>query len=263
MATIRELLEAPEGWVGFYGYPPPEALRRAVERHGGRPLDLDVEYGARPVDVLPGTCCRVLDCIVRNAHALRARLRAIVCAAGPEKCDGGRFVAHLLRDAGFAEVVITAGGPPAPAPPGRRPILGVARGPLRQRVDRIMETIVRPLEPAEEAAWAARRAEPTHGFWGTPPQPIELLDLFPETTAIYGWTRCVELGAPADLELETAVDPEVPTVFFHQGFCAKAALARDLARRHRGLLVDVHDRLTGATIAKVEAFLKLSRRGPR
>jgi hypothetical protein len=124
-----------------------------------------------------------------------------------------------------------------------------------------MRAIVQPMDDTEMAAAGAARGEPTHGFWGTPPHPIELLDLFPETTHLFGWTRCVEQGRPADLELEMAVPSDLPIIFFSQGFCPKASLARHLAEKYRGMHVDVHDALNAATRAKIEAFIRLSGSG--
>jgi hypothetical protein len=96
------------------------------------------------------------------------------------------------------------------------------------------------------------------GFWGTPPHPIGLLDLFPDTTLVLGWTRCVEQGRPADMDIEAFVPDGLPVIFFSQGFCQKAALARSLAERHRGMLVDVHDSVSAAARAKIEAFIRLA-----
>ena len=35
-------------------------------------------------------------------------------------------------------------------------------------------------------------------------------------------------------------------------------LAKHLAHKHRGMHVDVHDTLSAATMAKIEAFIRLS-----
>ena len=94
-----------------------------------------------------------------------------------------------------------------------------------------------------------------------PPHDGRILDLFPGTTHVYGWVRCVEAGRPADLELECFVDEDVPTVFFTQSFCAKQDLAHHLAGRYRGLAVDCHREINDSILAKVEAFLRLSRCG--
>ena len=62
---------------------------------------------------------------------------------------------------------------------------------------------------------------------------MEILKLFPNTTQVYGWIRCVEAGTPADLDLEMYVDENVPTVFYSQAFCSKSSLAKYLADKYQ------------------------------
>lgn len=263
MRLCRESLEAVRAGrapvIGFWGAPPRAALEAAAARFPGAALyDLDVHRGAREARAVPDAYCHILRNCVDNALALGDKLLAVVAATGEEKCDGGRLAARLVAEIAGVEVIRTTN--PGIDPPAEAALCDTT-GPLEARAVRIMEAIVEPLQPAELAAARAARREPTHGFWGTPPHPIELLALFPETTAIYGWTRCVERGRPADLDIETEVPDGLPIVFFSQGFCAKAMLARRLAARHRGMHVDVHDALGAATMAKIEAFLRLSARG--
>jgi len=242
--------------IGFWGAPPRAALAAAAARFPGLPLfDLDVHRGAPAAKVVPDAYCHVLRNCVDNALALGERLVCVVAAVGAEKCDGACYAARLLAEISGVEVIATEN--PGIDPPAA-PILCDATGPVQARAVRIMEAIVEPLTPAEVAAARAGRRPPTHGFWGTPPHPIAALDLFPETTAIFGWTRCVEAGRPADLDLELAVPEDLPIVFFSQGFCAKAALARRLAARHRGMHLDLHDSLGAAALAKIEAFVRLA-----
>jgi hypothetical protein len=245
--------------VGFWGIPPRSALEAAAARFPDLGFyDLDVHRGAKALRLVPDAYCHIIRNCVDNALALGPRLACIVAATGPEKCDAGRFAARLVAEAAGVEVIETVNeGADAPA----EPLLCEARGPLKRRVVRLMETPVEPLTAAEARVARRARCEPTCGFWGTPPHPIALLDLFPETTHAFGWTRCVELGSPADLDLEMRVPPDLPIVFFSQGFCAKSMLARRLAQRHRGLHVDAHDALGAATMAKIEAFVRLTARG--
>jgi hypothetical protein len=98
---------------------------------------------------------------------------------------------------------------------------------------------------------------PKFGFWGVPPNDLEVLKLFPDETHVYGWTRCVEAGVPADIELEMYVEPNVPTVFYAQAFCSKTQLAKYLANKYNGLYIDIDDYATNSVKAKIEAFLRL------
>ena len=245
--------------IGFWGAPPRAALEAAAARHPGAELfDLDVFHDAPRSRALPDAFCHIIRNCVDNAVALGGSLAHVVAATGREKCDAGRFAAGLVAELTDVEVTRATNERAGSAAP---PLLCEARGPLLDRVLRVMDGIVEPLDAAERARSEAARCVPTHGFWGTPPHPVELLELFPETTHVFGWTRCVEQGRPADLELELAVPPDLPIVFFSQGFCPKGLLARRLADVHRGMHVDVHDGLGAATRAKIEAFIRLTGEG--
>jgi len=245
--------QASDKVIGYFGFPRRSVLRAARERWGaGLPLvDLDVDLGAADSRALPPTTCRIISNIVDNAIALGPALAAIVAAVGEDKCDRGRHAAFLLRRRGFTVIESRF---PAEEQENRPLLFSRARMPLRDKINAIMATIV---DPSPHAAAPAPCA-PTHGFWGVPPHDFRMLDLFPPTTHVYGWVRCVEAGRPADLELECAVDAGVPTVFFTQSFCAKQDIAHQLAEEHRGLAVDCHREVNAPILAKIEAFLRLS-----
>ena len=239
--------------IGYFGFPRRALLREVRESLGeDLPLiDLDVAADAPDSGLLPRATCRIIANIIDNAADLGDRLAAVVAAVGEDKCDRGRHAAWIIRDMGievfesrFSEEEFED-----------RPLVwSMGRGTLPDRIDRIMETIVDPSPPADPPG----RCEPTHGFWGVPPNDFRLLELFPETTHIYGWIRCVEAGRPADLDLECMVDEGIPTVFFHQSFCAKQDLAHNLAERYGGIAIDCHREINDSILAKVEAFIKLS-----
>jgi len=123
--------------------------------------------------------------------------------------------------------------------------------PLREKFDRIMNNVI------DELPLDAPQCEAKFGFWGVPPNDMEILKLFPDETHVYGWTRCVESGTPADIEEEMYVDPEVPTVFYAQAFCSKCQLAKYLADKYNGLYIDIDDYANNSVRAKIEAFLRL------
>jgi hypothetical protein len=105
----------------------------------------------------------------------------------------------------------------------------------------------------------SKACTPTTGFWGVPPRDFSLLNLFPDTTHIYGWARCMENKTPDNLDLEMYFNPTIPTVFFAQSFCAKTALARHLASKHPyGLYLDCDVTAGNSVKAKIQAFLELS-----
>ncbi|MCD6506593.1 hypothetical protein J7M22_08190 [Candidatus Poribacteria bacterium] len=234
--------------IGYYGYPPRDALDKQRERFSGDPVDLDVDLGAPDFGVIPEVYCHIIRNIVNNALHLKDQLGVIVAAVGEDKCDQGRFAAKILKDMGF-EVVEVRNHNMRRLRPLR---IATSNLPLREKVERIMDLI----QADDEREYV--QCKPTHGFWGVPPHDMRLLELFPNTTHVYGWTRAVEYGTPADLEAEMEVDPDVPTVFYAQSFCAKNALAKYLAEKYDGLYIDVHGKLTNSVIAKVEAFIRLN-----
>jgi hypothetical protein len=186
-----------------------------------------------------------------NAVHLGSRLAAIVAAVGEDKCDRGRHAAFLLKRKGFNVVCSRF---PEEEFEDRPLIYSACEMPLAEKIDRIMKTVIDASPPRD----APHRCSPTHGFWGVPPHDFRLLEAFPPTTHVYGWTRCVEAGRPGDMELESFVDAGVPTVFFTQSFCAKQDLAHYLAERYGGMAIDCHREVNDSILAKVEAFIRLS-----
>ena len=155
--------------------------------------------------------------------------------------------------ADVSEETVFEARPRVVRPVGRRQVsIATSDLPLREKVLRIMDTVHTP------NTVRYRQCGPTVGYWGVPPHDLRLLDLFPPTTHVYGWTRCVEAGCPADLEGEMAVDERVPTVFFAQAFCAKQQLAKYLAEKHGGLYIDADGQVTTAIAARVEAFIRFA-----
>lgn len=240
--------------IGYYGFPSRRILREARERFGTdlELVDLDVAAGAPDSGLLNTTTCRIIANIIDNAVHLSGKLAAVVADVGESKCDRGRHAAFILREIGFNVIESRF---PGDEFENRELIYSTGRGKLSDRINMIMDTVVDPEIPAPEEM---EKCEATHGFWGVPPHDFRILEVFPESSHIYGWTRCVEAGRPGDLDMECSVDEDVPTVFFTQSFCAKQDLAHHLANRYNGLYVDCHRSVNHSIISKVEAFIKLS-----
>lgn len=246
----------PEGdtrLIGYYGFPRRRLLSEARTKYGPdlTCVDLDVDYGAPDSGMLPSTTCRIIANIMNNAIWLSDRLEVVVAGVGEDKCDSGRNIAFLLAGMGFK---IIESRFPEEEFEDRPLIWSTSSGVLGERIDRIMATVTDPSPAVSPPAPCV----PTHGFWGVPPNDFRILGLFPMSTHIYGWTRCVEAGRPSDLDLEYHVDPGVPTVFFTQSFCAKQNLAHYLAEKYGGIEVDCHREINDSILAKVEAFIRLS-----
>ncbi len=239
--------------IGYYGFPLRRLMGQARDKYGPglTVIDLDVDYGAPDSGLLPVTTCRIISNIMNNAVILRDRLAVIVAAVGEGKCDRGRNISFLLKGQGFNVVESRF---EKEVWEERALVYSVGIGTLSERINRIMGSVVDPAPVPD----APEPCHPTHGFWGVPPNDYRVLELFPPTTHIYGWTRCVEAGRPSDMGMESFVDEGVPTVFFTQSFCAKQDLAHYLAEKYGGIEVDCHREINDSILAKVEAFIKLS-----
>ncbi len=242
------LPEKNKNYIGFYGYPSPDIIEKYKKMFQLEFLDLDVDYGQKETDTVPDAYCQIITNIVDNAIAFRNQLKVIIASVGEEKCDQGRFAGYILHDLGFNVIFCRFNNYDGINNPLK---YSVSDLPLREKILTIMDSLVLDLSPVFSSC------EPTHGFWGVPPHDLDILDLFPDTTHVFGWTRCVEAGRPADLDLEMVVNPDIPTVFYAQTFCAKNQLAKYLAEKHRGLYVDCDGLSTASIRAKIEAFIRL------
>jgi len=237
--------------IGIVGVPP-LAVIAAINRAGDEIIDLDEPQVRAPIDQTAGRIPRVYCAILRTVvlNCLHLELDRVYIDVGPGKCDCALHVAEIVADMLTVPVVPTrnqdtrAFGHP----------LCESGLPLVEKFRRITSGVqsAAPYPPMESC-------RPTCGFWGVPPRDFALLSLFPDTTHVFGWTRCMENKTPADLELERHFDPTIPTIFFSQSFCAKAALAKHLAAKHpRAIAVDCDVTAGSSTRAKIEAFLELA-----
>ncbi|NLF82634.1 MAG: hypothetical protein GX568_01435 [Candidatus Gastranaerophilales bacterium] len=235
--------------IGMWGYPDPDKLLEIKKKYPDNTvIDLDINIKAPPSGVLPDAHCRIIKNIVDNSLFLKDRLDVIVASVGREKCDSGWFTAKILRDMGlnvietrYEEFGDRVFGTP----------ISKSNLPVKEKINLIMDNLI------EKREVPFKQVKAEFGFWGVPPNDLDFLDIFPLNTHIYGWTRCVEAGRPADIDLEMHVDEDVPTVFFAHTFCAKMELAKYLAEKHNGLYVDVDDVASNSVRAKIEAFINL------
>lgn len=252
---IDEIKSGKYQQVGIVGIPPLEIIQ-ALNDHGILIHDLDallVRGDMEQIDAfLPRVYCAILRTVVFNS--LHLELDCIFIDVGPGKCDAALHVASVLEDELKIPVFRTrnqdrlAFGTP------------VCRSSLS-----LTDKLLRITEAVKSAAPPENPPEPclpVAGFWGVPPRDFSILSLFPDRTHVYGWSRCMENKTPADLKLESHFNPEIPTIFFAQSFCAKNALAYLLSRRHpRALYLDVDMNTGSSARAKIEAFLELSGAG--
>ncbi len=216
-------------------------------------FDLDEPQGKIDIETaspfLPRVYCGILRTVIANSLAIRPDI--IYIDTGSGKCDCAVHTATVLEDMLPGTQIVrtknqdsTDFGTP----------LCKTRMNLLEKMVAITAT-VQNTAPYQELP----SCEPTAGFWGVPPRDFSILNLFPDTTHIYGWARCMENKTPDNLDLELQYNPDIPTVFFAQSFCAKTALARHLAGKHpHGLYVDCDVTAGNSAKAKIQAFLELS-----
>ena len=234
--------------IGFWGYPHPEVIEKYKKLYPKATwVDFDIDYGFEKVDILPESYCSIIKNIMNCAFHYKDELITILAPIGKDKCDSGWFAYEVLKDNGFS-IVSTIFEEKIYKQDVK---ISTSNLPLRQKIELITQGIY------EEINIDAPQCKPQFGFWGVPPNDLSVLELFPDTTHVYGWTRCVEAKAPADIELEMQIDKDVPTVFYSQAFCSKAQLAKYLADKYNGLYIDIDDIATNSVKAKIEAFLRL------
>jgi len=236
--------------VGIIGIPPLEIIRKI---EGCTVYDLDEPLVTNEIEAaspfLPSVYCAILRTAVVNSLSLKPNI--IYIDVGPGKCDCAIHTATILESIlPKTKVVRTINrdkkdfGTP----------LCTTQMPFLDKMTAITAS-VRSAKPHKRLP----SCPPQAGFWGVPPRDFSFLALFPDTTHIYGWTRCMENKTPDNRALEEYFDPHVPTVFFAQSFCAKTALARHLANCHpRSLYLDCDVTAGSSAKAKIQAFLELS-----
>ncbi|MBQ7450892.1 hypothetical protein IJS77_05685 [bacterium] len=234
--------------IGFWGYLPPNVVKEYKQKYPEYEwVDLDLNYNAPAQNILPDSNCKIMKNIIDNSFANKENLEVILAPIGKDKCDNAYFASKILKEYGFNVIQLNFENLK-----NRKPTpICFSNLPLRDKINLITSSVIVPV--AENFEYC----EPKFAFWGVPPNDFSILDLFPKETHVLGWTRCVEAGVPADLELECEVYENVPTVFFAQSFCSKNQLAKYLANKYNGLYIDVDDIASNSVFAKVEAFLRL------
>ena len=236
--------------IAFWGYPHPDLIKKTKEKYkNAKWLDLDIDYNAPDCYILPENYCTIIKNIYNNALFYRDNIIEILAPVGRDKCDSALFAVEILSDIGFK--IKTSIFETNQYQKNSLPI-STSNLPLKKKVELITSNIIEQKDYSH-----LEKSSPTVGFWGVPPNDLSILDLFPNSTHIFGWMRCVEAMAPFNLELEQFVNPSIKNVFFAQTFCAKNQLAKYLAGKYNGLYIDIDGTPTSSCIAKIEAFLRL------
>jgi hypothetical protein len=246
--------------IGFWGYPEPEIVSKFKKEYpNAQWVDLDIDFNYPDANILPDAYCKIIKNIINNAVYLKPD--KIIGTIGKDKCDSGWFAAKILKDMGFSVIESSY----EKLEPRKEIKICTSSLPLIDKINMVMNRIIEVKSKKQKVKSYDSTfyllpftfCYPRFGFWGVPPNDLEILKLFPNETHVFGWTRCVEAGVPADVELEMYVDENLPTVFYSQAFCAKSQLAKYLADKYNGLYIDIDDYATNSIKAKIEAFLRL------
>lgn len=232
--------------IGFWGYPNPQIVDKIKQEYPDYDwIDLDIDFNYQDKKILPESYCKIIKNIINNAFELKPC--KIIAPIGKDKCDSGWFAAKLLKDLGFDVIESIF------EETSQKKTIKICTSNLSlyDKILNITDNIINQKDVN------CTQINPQFGFWGVPPNDMGILKLFPNNTHVYGWTRCVEAGVPADIDLEMFVDEDVPTVFYAQAFCSKTQLAKYLADKYNGLYIDIDDYANNSIKAKIEAFLRL------
>ncbi len=239
--------------VGIVGVPPVDIIRQC-NQHDVEIFDLDEPLVKAPLDTtapyVPQVYCAILRTAVQNGLHL-TNLDAIFIDVGSGKCDCAAHIATILEDILSIPVFFTKNqdsvdfGTP----------ICQSNLPLLEK----LQTITHRVKLAEMPKNNPPAVQAKAGFWGVPPRDFSILELFPATTHVFGWTRCMENKTPDNVKLEALYNADIPTVFFAQSFCAKTATAQFLAQKHpHGLYLDIDVTASSSAKSKIQAFLELS-----
>jgi len=238
--------------AGIVGVPPLSVME-LLATPDFEVFDLDEPQGRIDIETaspfLPRVYCGILRTVIANSLAIQPDIIYIDTGAG--KCDCAVHTATVLEDIlPDCRIIRTRNND---AVDFGTPLCRT-RMDLLEKMSAITASVQTPHAPEEIPSCIA-----TAGFWGVPPRDFSLLTLFPDSTHIYGWARCMENKTPDNLDLEMHYNPDIPTIFFAQSFCAKTALARHLASKHpHGLYLDCDVTAGNSVKAKIQAFLELS-----
>lgn len=238
--------------IAFFGHPRFEIINKAkLDYPNAEFVDLDIDFNYPDLKLLPDNYCVIIKNIFNNAMHLKDRIIKVLAATGKDKCDSGYFLSEILIAEGFI-VEQSVFEDKCPDLNALKLPISKSNLPLKQKVELITKNII------EQKDYSHLKAiEPAFGFWGVPPNDLNILDLFPNNTEIFGWLRAVEAGYPGDWEIETFAQQGLPIVFFTQAFCSKTFVAKRLATKYNGLFIDIDKTPTNSIKAKIEAFIKL------
>lgn len=237
--------------IGFVGVPPLSLIKEIYCKYKNIIwVDLDEPSICHngSISTTPKTTCRIIQTIYSNF--VHYDLNLLIATTGSSKCDSMDYLLPSLKDIKPGLEIISINNTDDLVYPQA---ISSSNTPLVNKFKFICESITN-----YEKKFNLTPCKAKAGFWGVPPYDYSILELFPDETHIFGWTRCMEAKTPSNIELELTVNKNIPTVFYTQLFCAKSILAKTLANKYNGLFVECDGLIDNSTKEKISAFLELN-----
>jgi len=237
--------------IGFVGVPPRKLITEYKLKYKNiRWYDLDEP--SKEINIInnkiPKTVCKIIQTILNNI--LNIKLDLFIASIGSSKCDFMEYLIPVIKNEISDLKIISVNNTDSIVNPQ---FICESNLALIEKFKLITSSVTNEIDTS-----SFKKSNPTAAFWGVPPFDYNILELFPNTTHIFGWTRCMEAKTPSNIELESLVNKNVPTVFYSQLFCAKSILAKHLANKYNGLFVESDAYIDNSVKEKISAFLELN-----
>ena len=161
--------------VAFWGCPKQEIIDEYQDCDF---IDLDIDYGYRDLKFVPDNYCTIIKNIYNNAIHLKDKIDIILAPIGKDKCDSAYFIAKFLKDEGF-RVVELINEDICPDINNLKLPISKSNLPLKEKITLITKNIYEQKDYSNLV-----QSKPTFGFWGVPPNDLNVLDIFPDTNHI-------------------------------------------------------------------------------
>ena len=207
--------------VGFWGYPDPEIIKKVkLEYPNAEWVDLDVDFNADDKYILPDAYCKIIKNIINNSFKFNPV--KILAPIGKEKCDSGWFAAKLLKEYGF-NVIETI----YEQKEHKNPInICSSNLPLFKKVDTVMNNIITPKQ------FNLPQTKPQFGFWGVPPNDMEILNLLFYANYMLAKANICEYNIKDTLEIAQKIQELNSEAFRYSGEAMELAeILKDLQKK--------------------------------
>ena len=202
--------------VAFWGCPKQEIIDEYQDCDF---IDLDIDYGYRDLKFVPDNYCTIIKNIYNNAIHLKDKIDIILAPIGKDKCDSAYFIAKFLKDEGF-RVVELINEDICPDINNLKLPISKSNLPLKEKITLITKNIYEQKDYSNLV-----QSKPTFGFWGVPPNDLNVLDIGAEQ-----WKH----NTPVIGNLKLLLTPKFPLYFSRNLFALKPSLQNILQINIKG-----------------------------